>query len=67
MLLVLLAGAAPGGQCGRPVAAAQEQPAEAVDEEELASRRQGIEIEALRVHRVNTCILAHGLCGVNED
>lgn len=66
LLLLLLAGAAPGGQRGRPVATAQEQPAEAVDEEELASRRQGIEVEALCVHRVNACILAHGLCGMRE-
>lgn len=60
-MLLLVAGAVPGRRCGSPFAPAQEQPTEAVDEEEPAPRRQGVEVEALFEHRVNACILAHGL------
>lgn len=63
-MLLLLAVVTPARRCGRPFTAAEEQPAEAVDEEEPASRRQCVEVETLGVHRVNSRVLAHGRFGL---
>lgn len=62
LLLLLLARATPSGRCDEPVTTTtQEQPAEAVDEEEPASRRQGVEVEALCLHSVSDRVFAHGM------
>lgn len=67
--MLLLARATPSGRCNGPVTTAtQEQPAEAVDEEKLASCRQGVEVESLCMHSVSKRVLAHGIwVGVRKE